>query len=175
MSELAEGARLLSEYTGLNLYPGFESLPLHHKILQFYRVMMKIIALFLCLKWGVFGCFLNEIKNHAYFHAYFWFGEFWLGGEPKPCTFTHKVNFGSKVVKPHSGREQVANQMQLIDNVPAIVREILDLYLRATASVTRKACDRASSARVARGECFVARREQQQNIAIYLCIYHTHK
>ena len=31
VSESAEGARLLSEYTGLNLYPGFESLPLRQK------------------------------------------------------------------------------------------------------------------------------------------------
>ena len=30
MSELAEGARLLSEYTGLNLYRGFNSLSLRH-------------------------------------------------------------------------------------------------------------------------------------------------
>lgn len=30
VSESAEGARLLSEYTGLNLYRGFKSLPLRH-------------------------------------------------------------------------------------------------------------------------------------------------
>ena len=30
VSEPAEGARLLSEYTGLNLYRGFKSLPLRH-------------------------------------------------------------------------------------------------------------------------------------------------
>ena len=31
VSESAEGARLLSEYTGLNLYRGFKSLPLRQK------------------------------------------------------------------------------------------------------------------------------------------------
>ncbi len=31
VSESAEGARLLSEYTGLNLYRGFKSLPLRHE------------------------------------------------------------------------------------------------------------------------------------------------
>ncbi len=30
MAELAEGGRLLSDYTGLNLYRGFESLSLRH-------------------------------------------------------------------------------------------------------------------------------------------------
>ena len=30
MSESAEGARLLSEYTGINLYRGFKSLSLRH-------------------------------------------------------------------------------------------------------------------------------------------------
>ena len=31
VSESAEGARLLSEYTGINLYQGFKSLPLRHR------------------------------------------------------------------------------------------------------------------------------------------------
>ena len=31
VSESAEGARLLSEYTGLNLYRGFKSLPLRQQ------------------------------------------------------------------------------------------------------------------------------------------------
>ena len=34
VSEPAEGARLLSEYTGLNLYRGFKSLPLRHLLIK---------------------------------------------------------------------------------------------------------------------------------------------
>ena len=39
VSEPAEGARLLSEYTGLNLYRGFKSLPLRHLDVEYQHVV----------------------------------------------------------------------------------------------------------------------------------------
>ena len=49
VSESAEGARLLSEYTGLNLYRGFKSLPLRHQGSKAGTSAM-MYRLFLCLK-----------------------------------------------------------------------------------------------------------------------------
>lgn len=49
VSESAEGARLLSEYTGINLYQGFKSLPLRHfdcNPLVFQRVFFVLNAHF---------------------------------------------------------------------------------------------------------------------------------
>lgn len=41
VSESAEGARLLSEYTGLNLYRGFKSLPLRQIFIHLGSVQSK--------------------------------------------------------------------------------------------------------------------------------------
>lgn len=41
VSESAEGARLLSEYTGLNLYRGFKSLPLRQISIRLGSVQSK--------------------------------------------------------------------------------------------------------------------------------------
>ena len=50
VSESAEGARLLSEYTGLNLYRGFKSLPLRHQDSKAGRLRNVTSRLFSCLK-----------------------------------------------------------------------------------------------------------------------------
>lgn len=52
VSESAEGARLLSEYTGLNLYRGFKSLPLRHQGSKAGRLQHVAYRLFSCLKNG---------------------------------------------------------------------------------------------------------------------------
>ena len=60
VSESAEGARLLSEYTGINLYQGFKSLPLRHfdcNPLVFQRVFSFLNALFRpCTACGYVWC-----------------------------------------------------------------------------------------------------------------------
>ena len=65
--------------------------------------MMKIIALFLCLKWGILGCFLGKNEKRAYFHAYFCLGSFGRGGmETVSCTFTSKTSFDPTIIKPRT-------------------------------------------------------------------------
>lgn len=53
MSEPAEGARLLSEYTGLNLYREFKSLPLRHIANKTAKLSDDNLAVF-AFKKGVF-------------------------------------------------------------------------------------------------------------------------
>lgn len=50
VSEPAEGARLLSEYTGLNLYRGFKSLPLRHLIVKSAAYDNREQLIFLCVQ-----------------------------------------------------------------------------------------------------------------------------
>ena len=61
VSESAEGARLLSEYTGLNLYRGFKSLPLRHQGNKAGRLQQVAYRLFSCLKNGL----LSEDVYHC--------------------------------------------------------------------------------------------------------------
>ena len=60
MSELAEGARLLSEYTGLNLYRGFNSLSLRHISTGYVQNVARF-----------FGRFLRSPDGSAHYFAHY--------------------------------------------------------------------------------------------------------
>ncbi|SCM73178.1 hypothetical protein KL86DES1_21104 [uncultured Desulfovibrio sp.] len=67
MSESAEGARLLSEYTGLNLYREFKSLPLRHIASKTAKLSDDNLAVFAFKK----GMFLASTRPYPYRCPYF--------------------------------------------------------------------------------------------------------